>query len=214
MAVPTRPVRRVFLAALLSTAGLAAGCGGGEDGVRSYKVPKTTEAGAKSPHGAGDQTPAPAGEVRMLGAIIPLGDGQNYFVRMLDKADRVAAVEKEFDAFLNSIRVPGEGGKPISWTAPPGAKEGSPRPVRVVTYTLGPPGATVDVYISDPLGGTVLDNVNRWRTDFVGLPPTTAADLPTVAKEIQLGGTKAYRVDLRGPGGKGGKGGPFMKGGQ
>ena len=68
-----------------------------------------------------------------------------------------------------------------------------------------------DLYVSDPLGGDLLQNVNRWRTDFVGIPAVT--NVKDVVTEIQLGGTKAYRVDFRGPGGKGGgMGGPFMGG--
>jgi hypothetical protein len=54
-------------------------------------------------------------------------------------------------------------------------------------------------------------NVNRWRTDDAGLPAVTEAELPAVTKEVQLGGTKAYKVDFTGPGGKK-KGGPFAGG--
>ena len=50
------------------------------------------------------------------------------------------------------------------------------------------------------LGGTLLDNVNRWRKE-VGLAEVTEAQLPQVVTEISLGSKKAYQVDFRGPGG-------------
>jgi hypothetical protein len=163
---------------------------------------------------AGETPPAKSGEVRLLGAIVPVGDGRSYFVKLVGPADRVGAVEKEFDAFLASVRIPGDGGRPISWTPPPGGREARARQMRLVTYALGPPGASVDLYVSDPFSGTLLDNVNRWRKQDVGLPAVTEAELPSVTREVQLGGTKAYRVDFRGPGGTGGMGGPFMQGGR
>ena len=58
---------------------------------------------------------------------------RSYFVRLFGSIEEVDPHEKDFDAFLNSIRVPGEGGKPISWTVPAGWKEGPPNAARVVT---------------------------------------------------------------------------------
>lgn len=46
-------------------------------------------------------------KVRLLGAIIPASDGFSYFVKFVGPADKVDAHEKDFDAFLNSIRVAG-----------------------------------------------------------------------------------------------------------
>ena len=71
-------------------------------------------------------------------------------------------------------------------------------------------GSSRDLYLSDPFGGSPLANVNRWLGE-VGAKQITEAELPGVLKEIKLGDKKAYRVDLRGPGGKGGGMAPFMK---
>ena len=57
----------------------------------------------------------------------------------------------------------------------------------------------------------MLSNVNRWRKGDGGVAEIGEADLPGSAKEITLGTLKAHRVDLSGPGGKGGMGGPLMK---
>ena len=110
-----------------------------------------------------------------------------------------------FDAFINSIRVPADLSEPLTYTAPKDGREVPARPgqMRQVTFQFGPPDAPVDLYLSSPIGGNLLENVNRWRRE-VGLPEVTEAELPSVTTEVQLGGTKAYKMDFRGPGGKGG----------
>ena len=186
---------------------LLAGCGGGDDGgIKVYKVatPQERDRPRELPNDPG--TPAPAGppKARFLGAIIPQEDGSSYFVRFFGPIEKIDAGEKAFDAFVASVRVPGEGDKPISWTVPEGWKE-VPNPpqaggFRVVTIKSAD-GTSEDLYISTPIAGDVLANVNRWRTDFVGIP--AVKDLKDAATEIQVGGKKAYRVDIRGPGAKG-----------
>jgi hypothetical protein len=150
--------------------------------------------------------------VRLLGAIIPAGDGTSFFVKFVGPVEKIDANEKDFDAFLGSIRVAGNREKPITWTVPAGWKEAPPRQMRVVTLQKVD-GSAPDMYISDPFAGGLLQNVNRWRKGDAGLPETTEADLPNSTKEVMLGTLKAHRVDLRGPGGKGGMG-PFMGGGK
>lgn len=195
---------------------LVAGCGGPDDGIKVYKVATVP---SKGPVIEDTGPPVEAGppKIRFLGAVVPTGDGQSYFVRFLGPVAEIDAHEKEFDAFLNSIRVPGDGGKPISWTAPAGWRESPASNTRVVNFIVvpaaGPQDKPLEAYISVPFGGDLLSNVNRWRTDFVGLPKTTAAELPTMTKEVQLGATKGHRVDLRGPGAKKGAMPPFMGGG-
>jgi hypothetical protein len=184
--------------------------------VKTYRLeyPKNlpkADAPAGPVHGGGPSAPQTSGPVRLLGAIIPAGNGMSYFVKFVGPADKVDANEKDFDAFLNSVKVPGENGKPVGWTDPPGWKEAPARQMRLVTLQKAD-GSAPDLYISDPFSGSLLDNVNRWRTGDVGLPRVTEADLPTVTKEVQLGGVKAHRVDFSGPGGKGGMG-PCFGGG-
>jgi hypothetical protein len=196
---------------------LLTGCGGaGDDGVKTYRVAVTTE--KVNPHDKG-QGPADLGpvetgppKVRLLGAIIPVGGGNSYFVKFLGPIEKIDASEKDFDSFLNSIHIPGDGGKPISWTVPVGWKEAPARQMRVVTLQKVD-GSAPDMYISDPFLGSLLENVNRWRAQDVGIGRVSEAELPNSMKEIKLGSTTAYRVDIRGPGGKGGMG-PFMGGGK
>ena len=208
-----RPARCGWLVAVLPSL-LLAGCGNPDDGIKTYKVAVPEQKG--KPGGQGDPIPDGPPKVRLLGAIIPLPNGDSYFVKLVGPIEKIDANEKHFDAFLNSIKVPGEGGKPISWTAPAGLPEGPPNQMRVASFVVVPASAprekSIDLYLSQPFGGDLLQNVNRWRADDVGLPKVTSAELPTVTKEIMLGSTKAYRVDFRGPGGKGMGKGPFMGG--
>lgn len=205
-----RPSRRGWLVLVLPCL-FVVGCGNTEEGIKTYKVAAPDDKGKPDDKkGAGDPGPVDTGpaKVRLLGAIIPAGDGTSFFVKFVGPIEKVDANEKDFDAFLSSIRVPGEGGKPVSWAVPTGWKEGAPRQMRVVTLQKAD-GSAPDLYISDPFAGGLLQNVNRWRKGDVGLPEVTEADLPSVTKEVQLGATKAHKVDIRGPGGKGGMA-PFM----
>jgi hypothetical protein len=191
---------------------LLTGCGGSDDSIKTYRVAVPTD---KDRGKGDDKNPGDAGppKVRFLGAIIPCGSDESYFVRFAEPLaiEKIDPNEKDFDTFLASVRVPGEGGKPVSWTVPLGWKEGPVRQTRMVTLQKD---GSPDMYISTPFGGSVLMNVNRWRTDFVGLKKVTEGELKDIVKEIKVGEAKGYRVDFRGSGGKGGgMGGPFMGGG-
>jgi hypothetical protein len=172
--------------------GMAAllGCAPSE-GIRSYDVKRES---------SDDAVPGPD-RVRLLGAIIPVGAESSVFVKFVGPIEQITLHEKAFDDFVSSIRV-GADGKSPTFTAPSGWKEGEKRSTRVVTFI--PPGDAKEppeLYISTPFGGTVLMNVNRWR-DEVGIPQVSADAVPRVTTPIQLGDTKAYKVDFKGPGGK------------
>ena len=51
-----------------------------------------------------------------------------------------------------------------------------------------------------PAGGDLLDNVNRWRTEQVGLPAIKAADLASSVQKIETLGVQGDYVELVGPG--------------
>jgi len=88
----------------------------------------------------------------------------------------------------------------LSWTVPEGWTVGPPKQFRIVTLKKD----AAEMYLSEPFQGSVLDNVNRWRVDPVGLPKIAEAELPSVASEYPIGAVKAHRVDFRGPGTGGG----------
>ncbi len=177
----------------------------GEDDVRTYTVEREPE---KAVATKAEQPPVGDAKYRFLGAILPAGERSFWFVRFFGPSQQVSPHEADFDKFLASIRV-ADGGKNLTWTVPTGWNLGPAKQMRMVTLVNG----ATEFYISDPISGTMLDNVNRWRTDFTGIAKVTEAELPGVTTEIVLGTTKAYRVDFRGPGGPsagGGMRGPFQ----
>jgi hypothetical protein len=169
---------------------LTVGCGP-KDEIRTYEVPK--------PKAASDDATAPTGpdKSRLLGAIIPTGDGRQFwFVKFSGPIDVISRHEKDFDQFVNSVRVEGNSPK---WTAPAGWTENPAKMMRLVTFL--PPDAGKDapeLYVSEPFAGSVIENVNRWRKE-VGAKEVTEAELPQATSELTLGSVKAYRVDARGP---------------
>ena len=181
------------------------GCGPSEE-IRSYEA-------KRNPNDA--PTTGGTERFRLLGAIIPNvkdqgGQDVSYFVKFGGAIDQITPYEKAFDDFLASIRIPSDGKDP-TYTAPTGWKVGAPMGTRIISYMAPGVGTQPQLYISQPFGGTLLMNVNRWRVDDAGLPAVTEADLPKLTTEVMLDKTKAYKVDFKGPGGKKKKG-PFAGG--
>ena len=187
--MPSPAARRLLIPVALLGLLAATGCGPSDE-VRTYTVPKAAQKDA-----AGSDQPDGPAKGRLIGAVVPAGEGQNWYVKFSGPVDAVTAHEKAVDEFIRSIRV--TGGKP-TWTAPPGWKEGPRRMMRVVTFIPPGEGKPPELYISDPLGGSLLANVNRWRKE-IGLKDVTEADLPNVTTEAQFGDVKGYRLDYRGP---------------
>ncbi len=201
MPLPTAPACRVVLCLAFA---VLSGCAP-EPEVRTYLVPRDGESTPFRPAAEG-----PEETVRMLAAVIPQSPQFSWFVRLLGAASQVTEREKDFDAFLTSIRVTGMPAPPLSWTVPDGWRVGPPNPNRVVTLQYGSTDKPLEMYVSNPFGGSLSANVNRWRSSFVGLKELGDEDLATTLIPVQLGGTPAYKVDLRGPGGAGGgMGRPF-----
>lgn len=194
MRLPPRPVVPAVLAAVVL---LSAGCKP-DDEIRAYTAPKPPA-----------DAPVPPAEekYRMFGAVIPAEPGYWWFVKFVGPTEVVTPLETDFYAFVQSIK-PDE--KKPTWTAPDKWAVAPARPTRLVTFTNG----AAEMYLSGPFGGTLLDNVNRWRRE-VGLRDLKETELKGGVLETKLGDTTAYTVDLRGPtwsgGMMGGGKGPFQK---
>lgn len=168
------------------------GCSPPEE-IRTYTVKKQADAPAPT-----IEAPQGAIKSRILGGIIPIGNGGFYFLKFTGPVEKIDPHEKQLFALLSSIRLD-DVRKAPTYTVPEGWKESGGAQMRLMSFNVGTPG-TPDPYISTPLGGSLLDNVNRWRKE-VGLADVTESQLPQVAPEILLGSKKAYKVDFRGPGG-------------
>ncbi len=176
-----------------------AGCRPADD-VRTYTVPKSK-----------DTPPAAAGEDtdRLLGALIPAADGQLFSIKLSGPVAAVSAQADAFRAFVESVRQSGDAGKPLTYTAPAGWRAGPERQMRLATFFVSDGQKPLEVAVFPPFGGSLLENVNRWRGQ-VGAKVVTEAELAVAAPELKLGDSKAYYVDVRGSGGAGGMA-PFQK---
>lgn len=76
----------------------------------------------------------------------------------------------------------------MSWTAPEGWRQAAPRPMRDVTFNLGPDDAT-ECYVAQ-LGGNaggVFANINRWRGQM-GQPALSSEEFGELERIDMLGG--------------------------
>ena len=194
------PIKRVHprvAAVLVSLMVLELSSCGPTDEIRTYNAPREKE----SEKGVVPEGGSPGKGVRLLGLVIPKSTEESWFVKFSGPVEQIEPHVAAFDAFVQSIRMAAGVASP-TYTPPSGWKEAPPRAMRLVTFLPPGEGKQPELYLSQPIGGSLLDNVNRWRGE-VGLPPVREADLPSVVTEVKLGDAKAYRVDFSGPGGKG-----------
>jgi hypothetical protein len=196
-------IRRLLSALLLVPIFWLLGCKPEED-IQKYTVPREqtdpSENEIEFPETEGPN------KMRFLAAIIPAGDGYFWALRFFAAAPIVDHFEADFDKFLASIQVPANSREKPTWVVPARWRVGTPSPMaagfRIITLHTGPKKSPIEMYLSTPVKDDRLDNLNRWRSDFVGLPKITEAELKDQWKEVTVGTTKVYRVDLRGPGSK------------
>ncbi len=186
--VPPRwfhPVALVGLAALVLS-----GCQQDEE-IRRYQVPKPPT------------FPEPPAKVRMLAAILPHGE-RTWFFKLTGPAAVVGQQAEAFDRFIQSVRFTDDKDKPVDWTAPEGWEKVPNRSnsLALATFRVGPKDDPAELTVS-AAGGSLLANVNRWRGQ-IGLKPIAENGLDKVTKPLDVNGVKGTRVDLSGPGGKGG----------
>ncbi len=159
--------------------------------------------------------PEPAGNAekiatRTLGAISENEEGASWFFKMRGPAEEVGKQESAFDSLLASVDFTKQRDKPVNWQMPEGWHEG-PDKGRYATLVTGPAVDAVEVSVMR-VGGSLLDNVNRWRGE-VGLEKITADDLKTCTREVTTKqGKKLMRVDVSGMAKPGPAMAPFMKG--
>jgi hypothetical protein len=196
-----------------------------EEPIQHYKAPKVkeNETGKKETETAQKETEpvktnttakTPASEpqksgTRLLGLAIPDGNS-TWYVKLMGPSEVINDQSKAFDQFVASIKFPKEGDKPMTWTVPEGWRKGKGNQFSYAAFAVGPEsGPSVELTISQ-VGGSVLDNLNRWRGQL-GLNPIQQSEIAQTFSEIQIDGKKALKVDMSGTGGKG-MVPPFMKG--
>jgi hypothetical protein len=209
MPASVRPVRRILIAAVLSLAGLSAGCNDGDE-VRAYKVPKTSDRGAR-----GGPVAAEGGEFRILGSAFPAENPVWYF-KFTGTADDLAKYEADFDKLAASVKLQGDAVP--AFTLPQGWELGGPREVSrggvtvrfEQTIKLGPTDAPLEITISRAQGG-LRSNVARWAGQVDNPAPY---NVPAYTREFEAEGVKGVRVDVKGPTNPSGGMRPPMSGGR
>lgn len=199
MTVPLPRPRAVLPSVVLAGVVLfAAGCGS-EDGVKSYRVPKSTDREAK---------PEPVGGgYRLLGAMFP-ADDPVWFFKFSGPADQVAKYEADFEKIAASVKLtPGD--KPPEFTLPDGWKRGGPRGGGIVAETAKTPDGALELTVSQS-GGGVGQNLSRW-VGQIGLK-SGPGDREKYTRPIEAAGGKGLLVDLKGPKNPATSRGPMMGG--
>jgi hypothetical protein len=180
-------------AAVVAACLLACGCKK-EEGVRTYEPPAEVKPPPASP-------PAEVKE-RIVGVIAPNGNGPGwYFFKMRGPADQVAGQLPAFESWVASVRfVKLDNQATVIWDTPSGWTEGRGDAFRMAVFKSGA-AEKLDISVAEARG-SLLDNVNRWRRDQLGLPEVGAGELDALLQWRKLNGRDAFAVDLAGPGGK------------
>jgi len=135
----------------------------------------------------------------MLAAIV-LRPDKAWFFKAVGPDAQMAEHADAFRALRRSVRLDDE--KP-QWTLPDGWRQKAGSGMRFATLEFGPADQAIELTVI-PLGvppgepsAYVLSNVNRWRQQLQ-LPPLAAEELDKQTEKIELDGTTATAVDLRG----------------
>jgi hypothetical protein len=138
----------------------------------------------------------------MLAAIV-LRPDRAWFFKAIGPDARMAEHADAFRSLLRSVRFVDE--KP-QWTLPEGWRQKAGSGMRFATLEFGSADQAIELTVI-PLGvppgepsAYVLSNVNRWRQQLQ-LPPLAAEELDKQTEKIELDGTTATAVDLRGSAG-------------
>jgi hypothetical protein len=137
---------------------------------------------------------------RLLGAILPHAD-KVWFVKLSGPTEQVAAQKQDFDSFVASIRFVEHPDEPVQWTAPPHWRPEKATGMRYASFKVGPQESPLEVTVI-PLGleaASILDNVNRWRSQ-IGLDAIGEQELETVVTRTKIGSITATIVDMTGSG--------------
>jgi len=189
-----------------------------QEGIRSYTTSTKQEMNlsrvSTDKSEVADANPTGADRSRTLGLIIPLGGNYSRFIKFRNSVEVVTKFEAGFKALVQSIQSVGTEADLPQLKLPEGWTENPPR--QFVAKSFKPAaGANAEVTVSMPIGGNLLDNVNRWRKE-VGAAEVTADQLMQTLQEIRVGVQVMYLVDVRGPADPSANSmrGPFMGGKQ
>lgn len=174
---------------------LLAGCRK-EEPITRYKVTRLED-----PEKRAEAPAMKKGPARLLGAILSNKETM-WFMRLNGPEEKITPLEKDFEGWVQSIRFPA-GAEPIAWTLPKGwIQLPGDGKFRYATIRAGG-GAGPELVVS-PLPreaneGLLKGNLDRWRNNYLGLPPLKDGEEGKYIRTIEVEGTKVLLVDMKGP---------------
>jgi hypothetical protein len=198
-------MRRLLLLIVVVSALPLIGCQE-EEKIVHYTVPRV-EGFPAAQRELPQQQGAIQGKVRFLGAIVPDKD-QSWFFKLVGPEAAVTPLVEPFESFMKTVRLTGKE-PPIAWDLPKEWQQQPGNQFRFATITMKSEGETLELAVSK-FGGSVLDNVNRWRRDQVGLKEILQNQLADETKTLDVNGVKITLVNMVGKGGAA-KAPPFAK---
>jgi len=195
---PSRPALRRLLVIFVAAVVLLAGCKPPSE-ITKYTAPHEADESGPPP----DVPEDPVTGERILGLIVPApperGELQWWFFKMRGRPQAVGRRVKPLEAFAASLKMPADEGMP-KYDLPSGwVHTQASNQFALVSIRTGHRYTPLPMDVSKA-GGELAANVNRWR-DQVGLKELSADEIPGSLREITIGdGTKAYWVDVSGPG--------------
>jgi hypothetical protein len=143
--------------------------------------------------------------LRVLAVMVPRDDS-TWFFKLLGPAPEVAKHVRAFDDFVASVRFNKRANPPLEWTVPQDWDEEHSDDRFYAVVRFAGEGMPLPITVSrlGARAGSLRANIDRWRVQQLGLEPIGDAELKKLEGKIEVGGTKATRVDFVGPGpGKG-----------
>ncbi len=171
---PRAPRTWLGLAAVL----VLGGCQEADD-IRQYKAPRV-------------EYP----ESRMLAAICSQKDYM-WFFKVQGSPKAIGDQVETFEKFLHSVEFTGRKEEPVTWEVPDGWNHQPGPGSRYATFTFGTRQEPLELTVT-PLGGTLLDNINRWRQQFLLLDPVTEKELDSITRKIEGKNSTFTVVDMKG----------------
>ena len=178
------------------------GCG--QDPIQSYQEPKSNtqaftpnnQATPNAPFMNSSAMQTPKSDTMV--AAISYTETEAWFIKMMGFKEEVLKHQVSFAKLLNSLKIPGEGTKEISWTLPEGWTEKPGSGFRHATLISTEPTIEVSISKLPKAGGALLPNVNRWRGQLK-LPALTEEQLKEQIFSQKKDGRDTYLINIHNP---------------
>ncbi len=139
-------------------------------------------------------------KLRTLGAIVAV-QNDYWFVKLTGPEAAVTAEKPNFDKLIASLKIDDTKNPPLRWDRPDSWKRAKAGGMRQAAFVVPAADTSLETTIIklDKDGGSILDNVNRWR-DFLTLPPVERLQLEETIERRKINGAEVVVFDKAGVG--------------